>query len=84
MPFLHSRSCHHVDRLPRLHLNGKYSDLTVQCGQRHWNVHRAILCSRSSFFDKACGGNFLEAETGIMDLSDDDEEAVASLINCKS
>lgn len=66
----------------RLYAGGKYSDLTVTCGFRQWHVHRAILCSRSGFFDGACGNAFLEAERRVIDLSEDDEEAVDQMIRC--
>ena len=73
-----------VANLTRLHLGGKYSDLTVKCNSREYNVHRAILCSRSGFFDGACSNQFREAKTGLIDLSEEDEEAVEHMIHCKS
>lgn len=36
----------------------KYSDLTVTCGSDVYYLHRAIVCPRSTWFDKACDGNF--------------------------
>lgn len=68
----------------RLHAGGKFSDLTVTCGYRQWHVHRAILCSRSGFFDGACSNAFLEAQNRVIDLSEDDEEAVDQMIRCMS
>lgn len=61
---------------------GKYSDLTIVCGERRWAVHRAVICSRSGFFDGACSNRFREAETGIIDLSEDEEDAVEHMIKC--
>lgn len=65
-----------------LHLGGKYSDLTVVCGSKRWAVHKAILCSRSGFFDGACSNQFRESQTGLIDLSEDDEEAIEHMIHC--
>lgn len=59
---------------------GKYSDLTVVCGSKSYPVHRALLASRSSFFDGACRNPFRESETGIVDLSEDDPEAVDHMV----
>lgn len=36
----------------------KYSDLTITCGSDKYLLHRAIICPRSKFFDKACDGGF--------------------------
>jgi len=36
----------------------KYSDLTIKCGKRTWSVHKVIVCLQSSFFAKACDGQF--------------------------
>lgn len=68
----------------RLHLGGKYSDLTITCNNRQWACHRAIVCSRSGFFDGACSHQFRESQTGVIDLSEDDEEAVEQMIHCMS
>ena len=65
-----------------LYVGGKYSDLTITCNYRQWAVHRAIVCSRSGFFDGACSNAFAEAYSGVIDLSEDDEEAVEQMIRC--
>src|SRR5947207_15393716 len=38
--------------------SGKYSDLTLTCGDDEYRVHRAIVCPHSAFFEAACGGDF--------------------------
>lgn len=46
-------------RLLSLFLSDKFADMTIRCGEREFKVHRAIVCSQSSFFDRAMSGNFL-------------------------
>ncbi|KAF2232147.1 hypothetical protein EV356DRAFT_257268 [Viridothelium virens] len=60
---------------------GKYSDLTVSCGQQKFAVHKAIICSRSGFFEGACNHPFKESTTGVIDLSEDDEECVRHMVD---
>lgn len=45
-------------------------------------MHRALLASRSTFFEGACRNPFREADTGIIDLTEDDPEAVEHMVNC--
>ncbi|CAH0046557.1 unnamed protein product [Clonostachys solani] len=79
-----------IDRQNRLFLNESYSDLTILCGGSQYKVHRALVCTRSSFFEAACRNNFKvtsssmlifsEAETGEISLPDDDPVAVKMMI----
>lgn len=69
--------------LRRLFNTGMYSDLTIVCGGKRYPVHRALLATRSSFFEGACRNPFVEAETGVIDLSEDDAEAVEHMVHCK-
>ncbi|KAL8367056.1 hypothetical protein RB599_010967 [Gaeumannomyces hyphopodioides] len=61
--------------------SGKYSDLVVTCKSQTFNAHRVVLCSQSEFFDKACGGPFIEASSGKIDLPDDDPALVQKLMD---
>jgi len=42
--------------------SGKYSDLTVQCENNAWKVHKMVMCTHSKFFAKACDGEFMVRE----------------------
>ncbi|RSM02741.1 hypothetical protein CDV31_010780 [Fusarium ambrosium] len=60
--------------------SGAYSDMTIRCQGREFKTHRAIVCSQSSFFEKALSSNFKEGESGIVDLPDDDPQTVESFL----
>ncbi|KAJ0124218.1 Uncharacterized protein HZ326_31364, partial [Fusarium oxysporum f. sp. albedinis] len=59
---------------------GDYSDLVISCGKDQYRVHKAIICPRSDFLKAACDGEFKEAQTGTIDLPDDDPVAVHMMI----
>jgi hypothetical protein len=42
-----------VHILSSLLISGNYSDLVVTCGSDTYNVHKAIVCSQSTFFRTA-------------------------------
>ena len=44
--------------LATLLLSEKFSDMIIRCGGREFKAHRAIICSQSSFFDRAFTVNF--------------------------
>jgi len=67
----------------RLFLTGNYSDLTIVCGAKRYPVHRALLATRSPFFEGACRNGFREAQSGLVDLSEDDAEAVEHMVHCR-
>jgi hypothetical protein len=60
---------------------GKFSDLTIKCRGESFKVHKAVVCSRSPFFMKACDSNFQEASSGVITLDDDHPEAVKRMIS---
>ncbi|CAA9957051.1 hypothetical protein P3342_000782 [Pyrenophora teres f. teres] len=67
--------------LASLFEQGQYSDLTIVCGTKRYQVHRVLLATRSTFFQGACRSGFREAETGVIDLSEDDAEAVEHMMH---
>lgn len=70
-------------KCPRMFESGKYSDLTIVAGNKRYPVHRALLASRSTFFDGVCSNPFRESETGVVDLTEDDPQAVEHMVHCK-
>ncbi|KAB5531395.1 hypothetical protein GE09DRAFT_1146941 [Coniochaeta sp. 2T2.1] len=70
-----------TEGLGSLFIEGKYSDLTVACGPSSYRTHKAVLCTQSPFFAKACDGSFKEASTGIIELTEDDPEAVRMMMH---
>lgn len=44
-------------------------------------VHRALLASRSDFFEGVCRNPFQESGTGVIDLTEDDPEAVEHMVH---
>ncbi|KAJ9414595.1 hypothetical protein QL093DRAFT_2107111 [Fusarium oxysporum] len=59
---------------------GDYSDLVISCGKDQYRVHKAIICPRSHFLKAACNGEFKEAQTGTIDLPDDDPVVLRMMI----
>nr|OQO30860.1 hypothetical protein B0A51_01483 [Rachicladosporium sp. CCFEE 5018] len=60
--------------------DGRYSDLTINTQGRGWKVHKVIVCTACEFFEKACDGNFKEAAEGVINLPDDDPDAVQVML----
>ncbi|KAH6958091.1 BTB/POZ protein [Fusarium avenaceum] len=54
----------------------KFSDMTIICGGREFKAHRAVVCTQSSFFDKAMCSNFKEATSRVVELPEDDPDVV--------
>lgn len=52
----------------------------MRCGNKEYPVHKVLVCTRSPFFAKACDGPYEEGRSGVIDLSDDDHDAVDSMV----
>ncbi|MCJ1438124.1 hypothetical protein MMC27_007511 [Xylographa pallens] len=68
------------DGLHKLLNNSDYSDFTVKCGTKTWRIHRAIVCSRSKYFKRACDGDFKEAREAILTLVDEDPALIEEML----
>ncbi|KAF4963623.1 hypothetical protein FSARC_8408 [Fusarium sarcochroum] len=54
--------------------NEKFSDMIILCDGREFKAHRAIVCTQSSFFDKALSNNLKEATDRVIELPEDDPD----------
>ncbi|KAI1151719.1 hypothetical protein F4825DRAFT_451227 [Nemania diffusa] len=53
--------------------SGKFSDVTVKCGERTWELHRVILTSRCGFFRAALeDGRYKEAKENLVEIHEQD------------
>ncbi|KAI8633608.1 hypothetical protein F5Y19DRAFT_470849 [Xylariaceae sp. FL1651] len=50
-----------------------YCDLTLECHGQEFRVHKAIVCAQSPVIAAALRGNFMEAQTGVLNVSFDIE-----------
>lgn len=50
--------------LPQLLDSGKHSDLTITCESDTPQVHKVFMCAHSTYFTKACEGEF-QVRTGF-------------------
>lgn len=59
-----------------------FADAVIICGQKSWNVHKIIICSRCDWFRKALDGNFEEARTNTVTIPESEfsSEYIACLI----
>lgn len=51
----------------------EYSDLTIVCDGHEFKVHRAYACAQSPVIAAALKGSFMEAKTGVLNMSFDVE-----------
>ncbi|KAK4502624.1 hypothetical protein PRZ48_006050 [Zasmidium cellare] len=58
---------------------GQFSDFIIKCGAREFKVHKMLLCSQSAYFRAAMGGDFKEAHTNMITLTEP-ENIVEGLI----
>ncbi|KUI59500.1 BTB/POZ domain-containing protein 8 [Cytospora mali] len=76
---LASDGCLGRSDLELLH-SGLLADAQVVCGNRTWEVHKLILCTRSEWFKKALLGPFEEGQTGKITITAFTEDEVECLL----
>ncbi|KAI1265852.1 hypothetical protein F5Y18DRAFT_383675 [Xylariaceae sp. FL1019] len=57
-----------------------FADVTVECGDKEWHLHRNILVSRCVYFSKGLTGPFKEASEQKITIHDQDPQHVYWLI----
>ncbi|KAF2181007.1 hypothetical protein K469DRAFT_455004, partial [Zopfia rhizophila CBS 207.26] len=64
----------------RLWSSTQLSNLIVTCGTQTWNVHRAIVCARSRWFEKACCGEFEESHSRNISIKGQEPHAIERML----
>ncbi|QDS73368.1 hypothetical protein FKW77_007158 [Venturia effusa] len=60
--------------------SGEYSDLTVRCQNKDFNVHKVVVCAQSDWFKNACKTTFQEGQSGLITLPDEEYNAIQGLL----
>ena len=62
--------------------DNEYSDITIKCRSFEHQCHKVVLCTQSEYFKKLCGkgSQFAESEQKVVELKDDDPDAVESIL----
>ncbi|KUJ17754.1 uncharacterized protein LY89DRAFT_733580 [Mollisia scopiformis] len=60
--------------------SGKWSDLVIKCQGREWKCHRTVVCLQSAPLSAMISGEFIEAITGVIDLSENEPDIVNCMI----
>ncbi|KAJ6117891.1 BTB/POZ domain protein [Penicillium sp. IBT 18751x] len=60
--------------------SNEHSDITISCGAYNHRVHRVIISAQSEVLAAMCNPNFLEGQTGKINLPDDDPEAINIMV----
>lgn len=57
-----------------------WSDFTITCGEIEWDCHRAIICTRSNYFQKACQNHFKEGKSQYIELKDEEPDMILKML----
>ncbi|KAF2014531.1 hypothetical protein BU24DRAFT_482031 [Aaosphaeria arxii CBS 175.79] len=60
--------------------SGAYSDLQIMCNGKTYDVHKVIVCTRSTFLDKALKFPSEASKEGVIELPDQETEIVELLL----
>lgn len=68
-----------LDNMKRLHLDPKWSDMTITCEGQEFKVHRNIIATQSDVIDAELSSNFRES-TGVIQHDEYDLKTVERMI----
>lgn len=60
--------------------SGKYSDLTIKCGDRSFKVHKAVVCPKSPVIAAECDQDVKEKTSGVIDHTVYDADTVFRML----
>ncbi|KAK3634095.1 Kelch-like protein 10 [Elasticomyces elasticus] len=63
-----------------LHRSVKFSDVTLRFGGREVHAHKLVLAWQSKYFEREFFGSFSEASSKVVELHDDDPDAMDGVI----
>ncbi|RPA71752.1 hypothetical protein BJ508DRAFT_381899 [Ascobolus immersus RN42] len=64
-----------------LFMNDEYSDFKIVVGDRIWPAHRTIVCTQSAFFKAALRGGFMEAQEGMVRITDESPKDIYRILS---
>lgn len=67
---------------PHFYKDDEYSDITIKFSGREVPCHKMVICTQSEYFKKLCGkgSQFAESKQKVVELKDDDPDAVDAII----
>lgn len=70
-----------VTGLANLLRTGEFSDLEILCGDRHFSVHKNVICCQSVPLKAMCTNGMKESQESVIDLTIDTEPCVSRLVD---
>jgi hypothetical protein len=61
--------------------DGKYTDMTIKCGEAIFKLHKSIVCTQSKPLAAAFNGRFKESEDSTIILEDDEPEVFDAMVH---